>query len=826
VAEGGSGVTEELSLTRDEAIERAGLISVDRYDIAVDLTDLAEGDAFRAVSTIRFGCNRPGASTFVDCVADVESATLNGEQLPADAVADGRVELSGLRADNTLVVSSVQRQTQHGAGVRRCVDSSDKLVYVWTTFEPDDARRVWACFDQPDLKARFAFTVTAPENWTVTSNSAAPTVETVGDARRWTFPDTPPLSTYVPVVNAGPFYEVRRQIGGYDLGLYTRQSLAANLDRDAAEIFALTAAGLEFFGEQFAQRFPEPKYDQVFIPDMGGAMENWGCVTWSDMFVFRAPPTPAERELRALVLLHEMAHMWFGDLVTMKWWDDLWLNEAFAEWACHWAAVNATEFTDAWAGFLAGSKLAGYGGDMSPATHPIRQPARDVAEAAASFDNITYPKGASVLKQLTVYVGEAAFVAGLRAYFAEHAYGNTELSDLIGALELASGRDLSAWTTGWLDTAGTDRLVLDRDDAGSLTLRATGPDGSTPRPHRLGVGVYDDEGGELIRRELLDVETQGVETRLGGDIAGDLLLVNDDDLTFASTRPDSESRSTLFSRAAELPSSVSRAVAVTTAWDMLVTGDASAAEFVECVTSVLPSETADPVVEPFLRLAITAAELWSPDDRREQLTSSVADACLTLVDAASRRQVAVRGLARTAVTDEQLARLHELAGDDVDLRWRELIRLAELGAYDADEVAALDRRDPNPDAWARALAVSAARPDAGAKEEVWVRVVDKHDIPVESLGELSLAFWRPGQALLLQPYAQRFLDAIPTMHNEGMLAAMATAGTMFPRFGVGPDFVEAVTATAQREGVSPLVTARVLELADRLRRQLVARGAS
>jgi aminopeptidase N len=817
-------VAQELSLTRDEAADRAALISVDRYDIAVDVTDLAEGDAFRAVSTISFSCKSPGASTFVDCVAEVESATLNGKAIPAQAVAEGRIRLIDLQSDNTLVVESVQRSTRHGAGVKRSVDPSDKQVYVWTTFEPDDARRVWACFDQPDLKARFAFTVTAPESWIVTSNSADPAVEAVGDARRWTFPDTPPLSTYVPVVNAGPFYEVRQQIGGYDLGVFTRQSLAANLDRDAAEIFALTAAGLEFFGEQFAQRFPEPKYDQVFVPDMGGAMENWGCVTWSDLFIFRAAPTPSERESRALVLLHEMAHMWFGDMVTMKWWNDLWLNEAFAEWACHWAAVNATEFTDAWASFLASSKLAGYGGDMSPATHPIRQPARDVAEAAASFDNITYPKGASVLKQLAVYVGEDAFVRGLRSYFADHAYANTELSDLIGALEQSSGRDLSEWTTGWLDTAGTDRLVLDRASAGRLTLRATGPGGSRPRPHRLGIGVYDDEAGALRRRDLLDVETRGETTDLDADGSADLLLVNDDDLTFASTRPDAESRSTLFSRAGDLPSSVSRAVAVTTAWDMLVTGDASTAEFVQCVTAVLPRETADPVVEPFLRLAIAAAETWSPDDIRDELMASVADACLALAETPSRRQAALRGLARTATTDQQIARLREAVDDDIDLQWRLLMRLAELGEYDEDEVAALDRRDPNPEAWARALAVSAARPDADAKEDVWVRIVEKHEVPMEALNEVSTAFWRPGQADLLRPYAQRYLAAIPTMHTEGMMAAMATAATMYPRYAVDPDFADAVIETAGASGVSPLVTARVLEMTDRLRRQLVARG--
>jgi len=311
-----------------------------------------------------------------------------------------------------------------------------------------------------------------------------------------------------------------------------------------------------------------------------------------------------------------------------------------------------------------------------------------------------------------------------------------------------------------------------------------------------------------------------------GLVAGDLVLVNDDDLTFASTRSEPSSRATLFSRAGDLPAPVSRAVAVTTAWDMLVTGDASTAEFVECVTSVLPRETADPVVEPFLRLAIGAAELWSPADVRVELTTSVADACLAIADVASRRQIGARGLARTATTENQLARLRELADDDIDLQWRLLIRLAELGEYDEDEVVALDRRDPNPDAWARALAVTAARPDADAKAEIWARIVDKHEVSMESIMEVSLAFWRPGQDELLAPFAQRFVDAIPTMHAEGMMAAMATAGTMYPRFGVGPDFVRTVTDAAHGAGVSPLVTARVVELSDRLRRQLVARGAA
>ena len=431
------------SLTRAEAEERAALLSVERYDIAVDVTDMLDGPDFRAVSTIRFACRTPGASTFIDAALTVVSATLNGAAVATEQVAEGRITLTDLAADNVLVVESVQSQTAAGEWVHRSVDPSDKEVYVWTSFEPDDARRAWACFDQPDLKAPHRFTVLAPERWRVVSNSGDPVVTREHEARRWEFPDTPPLSTYVPVIAAGPFHELRSERDGFDLGLLARQSLARFLERDAEELFEVTAQGLTFFGERFGFPFPQRKYDQVFCPDMGGAMENFGCVAWSDAFIYRSDPSYTERESRAGVLLHEMAHMWFGDIVTMRWWEDLWLNEAFAEWACYWAAEAATRFTDSWSSFLVSRKLNGYAADMAPTTHPIRQPVNNVAEAVASFDGITYPKGASVLKQLVAFLGEDTAVTALRGYFAKHAWKNTMLADLMREFELASGRDLA-----------------------------------------------------------------------------------------------------------------------------------------------------------------------------------------------------------------------------------------------------------------------------------------------------------------------------------------------------------------------------------------------
>src|SRR5215510_1247156 len=447
------------SLTRDEAQERADLLTVDRYDIDVDFTGLLEGDAFRATSTMRFRCRTEGASTLVDCAAEVESASLNGQPLAADAVTGDRIRLDGLAADNVLVIESVQRSTDQGTGVHRSVDPSDGEVYVWTSFEPDDARRVWACFDQPDLKAPVAFTAAAPATWTVVSSSGDPSAIEDGDGvRRWTFPDTPALSTYVPVINAGPFHEVRSERDGYDLGLYARQSLATFLDRDAEELFGLTAAGLAFFGERFDMPFPQRRYDQVFVPDLGGAMENWGCVTWSDVFVYRTEASPAERQMRAAVLLHEMAHMWFGDLVTMRWWDDLWLNESFATFMSVLCQTQATRWRGAWTTFANVEKTWAYRQDQLPSTHPIVADINDLEDVEVNFDGITYAKGASVLKQLVAWVGIDGFMEGLRQYFKDHAYANAEFVDLLTALEKASGRELDAWAKEWLQTSGVNTL--------------------------------------------------------------------------------------------------------------------------------------------------------------------------------------------------------------------------------------------------------------------------------------------------------------------------------------------------------------------------------
>ncbi|MDX6197894.1 MAG: aminopeptidase [Actinomycetota bacterium] len=805
------------SLTQEEARRRAAILDVQRYDLEVDLTGLLDGDELRATSTVTFRCNEPGATTFIDAAVEVRSAVLNGTTL--DGASGPRIELPDLRADNVLVVTSVQSATGSRTGVHRSVDPSDKQVYVWTSFEPDEARRVWACFDQPDLKAVWHFDATAPADWTVLASTAPEQVTAVDGGRRWVFADTPPLSSYVPALNAGPFHEVRRELGGYGLGLYCRTSLAANLDRDADELFTLTAQGLAFFGEQFAMPFPQRRYDQVFVPDMGGAMENYGCVVWGDTFVFRTPPTDADREGRAAVLLHEMAHMWFGDIVTMRWWDDLWLNEAFAEWACHWAASKATEFTDIWAAFLAGWKRGGYSSDRAPSRHPIRQDAPDVATAAARFDNITYAKGASVLKQLVAYVGEDVFVAALRTYFGKHAWGNATLEDLMGEISSASGRDMSAWTRDWLETSGLDVLSLD-----GSTLKAEGPDGAAPRPHRLDVGVYRPAGESYALDHTIAVELTGSSAELPAVDADAFLLVNDDDLTFADVRPQGSALDQLLTAAPGLPTALARTVAITTAWQRLVTGELTAARFVDCAARVLEREPVDTVVEPLLRLAVQAADLWSTDDAREGLLSRVADTCLQLARTPGRRLPAVRALAETAVTNAQLEALSEHVRGDVDLQWRRLVRLAALGDVDLREAERLEAQDPDPDAWVRALTVRTAQPDPHAKSAAWDAVLSGTTVPLGSSYDVAHAFWQRSQAEVLAPFGPRFVAALKEMGAGGMISAMVASAVLFPRVGVDVGFLQELVAAVDEPGINPIVAHTVVERADELRRMLAARG--
>ena len=788
-----------LSLTRIEAVERARVISVDRYDIEVDLTGLLDGDVFSSVSTISFTSSEPGASTFVDCVADVSRATLNGVELDVTTARQGRLPLPAVAAHNVLVVEASTTNTASGEGILRTVDPTDGLVYVWTSLETDEARRLWACFDQPDLKAPHGFIVLAPQSWTVTSNSAPSQIEEVDDtARRWRFADTPRLSTYVVVVNAGPFHEIRQQHDGYDLGFFCRQSLVPHLERDLEELVTLTRQGLAFFGEKFALPFPQERYDQVFVPNLGGAMENWGCVTYGDSQLFRTPPSHNQRAVRAEFVLHEMAHMWFGDLVTMQWWDDLWLNEAFASWASNWAMAQATEFSDQWASFLALYKRSAYDMDMGPGRHPIRGEVDDVNGAMANFDAITYVKGQGVLHQLMAFIGEDAFVEGLRSYFAKHAYDNTVLDDLMTSYADAAGQDLSQWTAAWLDRAGTDVLTLDGD-----TLRAESPDDLPPRPHRIDIATYSVRDGAPRRVAVTSTVLAGEATSI--DLpAGDLQLLNDGDLTFAAIRPDAESLRLMLAHLGALPEPLSRALVVGTITQLLLLGELAPRDAATALSTALHTERNPALVEPFLSVATLVADRWAPPAESPALRSALADAALVLASDPVHRQPALRTLAASATTPDHWAALEEAAAaaTDADLAWRMAVRRSELGQRDDDTVDRLLARDPDPDAGVKRLKVLGAGPDEETKEAVWRAFFVDYSVPASrDTLELGSIFWRPGQRELLAPYAHRYLEELPTLKG-GMLNQGVVVRAMYPHAVGDAAFLSAADAATSDESIS------------------------
>ncbi len=569
------------NLTRVEAEARASAVSDVTYEVTLDLTTSER--TFSTTSTIRFASPTPGVATFVDFIGEsVEAVTLNGAALdPAEVFADSRVSLPELAAENVVTIEATGVYTNTGEGLHRFVDPVDDEVYLYTQFEVPDSRRMYPVFEQPDLKATYAFTVTAPAHWQIVSNSPTPEPEPAGDGvATWRFRPTERMSSYITALIAGPYDVVEDSVasraGEIPLRILCRRSLTQYLDAD--NLFALTKTGFAFFENEFDRPFPFSKYDQIFTPEYNaGAMENAGAVTFNEVYVFRSKVTEAIRERRGLTLLHELAHMWFGNLVTMRWWDDLWLNESFAEWASTTCQAEATEWTEAWTTFGTFEKDWAYRQDQLSSTHPIVAPIRDLRDVEVNFDGITYAKGASVLKQLVAYVGREPFTAGLRSYFAAHAWGNTTLADLLTELEATSGRDLRAWSAAWLETAGVNTLrpVLEADADGTITsavIEQTYAAGyETLRPHRLAVGLYAVDGDRLVRTDRLELDVAGERTEvpeLVGRATPDLLLVNDDDLTYAKIRLDERSLATALAHPRGFDGSLPRSLVLASAWDM------------------------------------------------------------------------------------------------------------------------------------------------------------------------------------------------------------------------------------------------------------------
>jgi aminopeptidase N len=840
------------NLERTEAAERARLLTVTSYDVQLDLTDGGGEepgeDTFATTSTIRFTCSEPGASTHLDLTApEVSSVTLNGEALDVATVFDGdRIQLPTLAADNEVVVEARGAYMRTGEGLHRFVDPVDGSVYLYSQFETFDAHRMYAAFDQPDLKSVFTFTVRAPRGWVVVSNSAAEDAPAAGEPGIWRFAQTTPMSTYVTALIAGPYAHVHDEHDGIPLGIYCRASLVQHLD--AEDLFTVTKQGFDFYHRVFGYRYPFGKYDQLFVPEFNaGAMENAGAVTFLEDYVFRSKVTDAAYERRAETILHEMAHMWFGDLVTMRWWDDLWLNESFATYMSVLAQVEATRYKGGWTTFANTEKTWAYRQDQLPSTHPIAADIPDIEAVKVNFDGITYAKGASVLKQLVAWVGQDAFLSGLRTYFAKHEYGNTVLRDLLVELEAASGRDLSSWSREWLQTAGVNtlRASFDTDAQGRFTsfslLQEAPADHPTLRSHRVAVGLYDLVDGALVRSGREELDVVGAKTEvpaLIGRAQPDLVLVNDDDLTFAKIRLDDRSLTTLVEHVGDFRESLPRALCWAAAWDMTRDAEMPARDYVQLVLAGIGGEDEIGVVQSLLRQAQSAVTLfsdpaWAPEGRTA-LAAAAYDAVHAAEPGSDLQLAWARALGSLACQPEQIALLRglldgtrEVPGLAVDdeMRWHLLRRLVVLGEASDDAIEAELRRDPTAAGERHAAAARAARPTAEAKAEAWRLAVEDESLPNAVQAAVIGGFWHSEQLALLEPYVDRYFEAIGDVwRNRTTEMAQNVVIGLYPSLLVQPRVVERTDRYLQEQDVPSALRRLLLESRDGVVRALRARA--
>ncbi|MFJ6081953.1 aminopeptidase N [Streptomyces sp. NPDC092369] len=823
-------------LTRDEAQTRARLLDVQRYTIDLDLT--VGDEHFDSRTVIRFTA-RADADTFVELKpAELRTVVLDGQPLDPGTLEENRLPLSGLtEGEHELTVDAVMSYSRTGEGMHRFTDPTDGETYLYTQLFMEDVQRVFAAFDQPDLKAVFELTVKAPEGWTVLANSITEDL----DEGRWRAAPTPLISTYLVAVAAGPWHSVRTEHRGLPFGIHCRRSLAPHLDVDADELFEITRQCYDRYHEKFEEPYPFDSYDQAFVPEFNaGAMENPGLVTFRDEFVYRSAVTDTERQTRAMVIAHEMAHMWFGDLVTLRWWDDIWLNESFAEYMGYQTLTEATRFSDTWTDFGVARKPWGYDADQRPSTHPVAPDAvDDTASALLNFDGISYAKGASALRQLVAWLGEKDFLAGINTHFARHRFANATLADFIDSLASATERDVHAWADAWLRTTGVDTLtpVVARGDDGTcaLTVEHTGS-----RPHRIGVGLYDqdtaDEGRRLVLRERLDLDIpQSAPQPLGKRPA--LLLLNDSDLTYAKIRFDAESFQAVRAGLSGLPDPLTRAVVWNALRDAVRDGELPATAYLDAARAHLPYETDLALVQGVLAFASgQVTDRYITTEARPVALATLTDLCRDLIrrtedgDSAGLRLIAVRHFIDVAAQPETIAAWFAEGtvpgGPELDpeLRWRVLGRLAVLGATDEAAIAAELDRDPSATGQEGAARCRAALPDPEAKRRAWDAMFAGDDLSNYLFTATAQGFWQPEQADLVREYVPRYYeDAVAVAARRGPAIAVAVGRWAFPGYAVDEENLRAGEECLRSADLTPALRRRLVDELDDLARALRVR---
>ncbi len=769
------------ALTVDEARTRATALDVHSYELVFDLT---QGEkTFTSTSTIRFAAST--ATTFVDVHPDeLLRVTLNGSPVDTSALADGRLPLSGLESENELVIKARMLYAFDGEGLQRSVDAADGQVYLYATSFLEAAPRYFACFDQPDLKAPYRVQLACPEEWVVLGNG--PSTRTAPG--RWEIVQPKPLSTYVVTLVAGPYHQIRGEHDGIPLGLACRASLAPHLDKDAEELFTATRQSFDEYHRLFRQRYPFGEYWQVFVPDfIDGAMENAGCVTFSDNMVYRSKVTDAERSTRVRTVVHEMAHMWFGDLVTMRWWNDLWLNESFAEYMGHRVSQDVTAHGGQWTEFGFTRKWWGLRADQRTSTHPVAADAvKNAQESLEDFDGISYAKGAAVLKQLAAYVGEEVFFAGVNAHIDAGEFANADFGEFIGKLTEAGALDLPNWSEQWLRTAGLDTIRAERTTDGITLRRSTPADRPADRPHQLTIGSYDESGRGTFTKVLVDGEVVEVALQPGAVVVPD---AGDD--TWAKIRLDSTSLANLPAVLPKLDDSVTRSVIWNSIRDATADAELDPRQAFGILLEALPHEDSDIAVGSLLRwLEERVLGVHLPYEPYRGQAAEVLTGRLAETAPGSSLQLAIaRGVVST--TDDAELLKQWLTGSavpkgleiDTDFRWSVVLRLAQLDAFDATDIDAELARDQSTGGQTHATRARAAL--LSGKEEAWTRLMTDSELGLDELMATCRGFWHPSQLDALAPYVDRyFTDIAATAELRTGMAVMLTATMMFPRYTI------------------------------------------
>ncbi|MFZ9802081.1 MAG: aminopeptidase N [Candidatus Nanopelagicales bacterium] len=849
-------MSKDLNITRNEAIQRAGLVSDPVYTVSLELD--GKGETFSCFASIDFKAQE-NSNTWIDLVSPlVESVWLNGEELNVKEVFNGtRIQLRNLNPENKLKIKAQCSYMNTGEGLHRHIDPVDNEVYIYTQFEVPDCRRVFPVFEQPDIKGVLNLTVKTPTKWTVISNTETPAPKNIeNNFSIWTFNQTPKMSSYLYAICAGPYarktdiYEGK--FGKYPLAIFVRPSLSQYLDHE--EIFEVTKQGFKWFEEKFQIGYPFKKYDQVFVPEFNaGAMENVGCVTFRDEYIFRSRTTRTAYESRANTILHELAHMWFGDLVTMKWWNDLWLNESFAEWAAHWASSGATQYNEAWTLFHVQRKAWAYRQDQLPSTHPIAANMPDLDSVYENFDGITYAKGASALRQLVAWVGEENFLKGLKNYFEKHAWKNTELKDLLNELSISSGRELDSWSKIWLESSGATLLrpeiEVDKNNLITKLLINQEPPSSPPgldpvlRPHRLALGVYEKQENKLVRTKRIEVDVVGGQTEikeLVGTKRPDLLLINDDDLTYAKIRLDSHSLNTATKEIASIESSLSRALIWGAVWDMVRDAEVGTGKYLDLVLAGIEKETDIGLVQQVLMQCRSSIDVFADRKNRKNYNIKLATGLEKLISQAkpgSDRQLALlRTFSAVATTEEQINKVAQILDGiekieglvvDTDLRWALLRRLVVVGKRGEKEIDEELKKDDTVMGREHAAGAKAAMPSLDAKQKAWEQVINNENLTNSELHSILAGISYMDHEEVLKNFVDKYFDSVSSLWNARTHEIGQSLVTgLFPSTNINQDVIKKCDEFLEKNKELAVGARRIIiEQRDSLARALKAQNA-